>query len=304
MSYEKSPIDDFFYSLYGFYPSKAGKSFELLTNAALKILNKESKVFYDQFIDGTYSKQKYQIDGIIDNISIESKDHTINGDKVGRPEVQNQEGGLIDLPFAEGIFSSATGYTRNAKKYAKGTEENPNAKRIELYNIRPSSITDEEGRVKTVILDFHITSLNYKYAIFNPTFTKEGMNILGNLFPNGKHPIKLDAILNDDSSVFLTIEDWTKSLNYEYSLNDDIEHLIGSANFPDKYININENMIGITNINYKIPIQKSSEQIKIERDGNACLYVKNESGTVDTLLTDIKMKSINFDEKDKEIIFP
>ncbi len=66
MSYEKSQIDDFFHSIYGFYPTKAGQSYEMIVNAALKLLNKESEILYDQFIEGTYSKQKYQIDGVID----------------------------------------------------------------------------------------------------------------------------------------------------------------------------------------------------------------------------------------------
>jgi hypothetical protein len=46
MSYERSPIDDFFFSLYGFYPEKEGQAFELITNAALKIINEEKKVSY------------------------------------------------------------------------------------------------------------------------------------------------------------------------------------------------------------------------------------------------------------------
>jgi hypothetical protein len=115
MSYEKSPIDDFFFSLFGFYPTKAGQSYELLVNAVLKLINEESKVSYDQYVKGEYSNQVYQIDGIIDERSIEAKDHTIKNEKVARPEIQTQEGGLIDLPFKEGIFASATGYTRNAK---------------------------------------------------------------------------------------------------------------------------------------------------------------------------------------------
>jgi hypothetical protein len=39
MSYEKSPIDKFFYELFGYYPPKAGQSYELIVNGALKILN-------------------------------------------------------------------------------------------------------------------------------------------------------------------------------------------------------------------------------------------------------------------------
>jgi hypothetical protein len=109
------------------------------------LLNKESTIFYNQHIKGQYSKQDYQIDGIIDDRSVEVKDYTIRHDKVGRPDIQKQEGGLIELPFTGGIFSSATDYTRNAKMYAKGTIENPVTKRIELYNLKSRSYYDNTG---------------------------------------------------------------------------------------------------------------------------------------------------------------
>ena len=144
MSYEKSSIDEFFHGIYGFYPEKAGQAYELLVNAALKIINKDLDVKYNQFKEGIYSQQKYQLDGIKDDKeSIEAKDYTIRNEKVGRPDVQKQEGGLIDLPYEGGIFASATGYTRNAEKYAEGTYKNPNGKPIDLYDIRPSTEEDE-----------------------------------------------------------------------------------------------------------------------------------------------------------------
>jgi len=202
MPYEKSPIDDFFFSLYGFYPTKAGRAYELLSNAALMLIKGESEASYDQFVKGEYSDQVYQIDGVIGEISIEAKDHTIKNEKVKRPEVQSQEGGLIDLPFNEGIFTSATGYTINAKKYADGTSINPTAKKIELFNIRPSTIEDEKGRVKTVIFEIIITTLNFRAAKITPFYTKEGYANIGKLFPEGKLGIKINAIYNYDGSVF------------------------------------------------------------------------------------------------------
>jgi hypothetical protein len=302
MSYGKSPIDDFFFSLYGFYPTKPGQAYELLTNAALKLIAEEKKVSYDQYVKGKYSKQVYQIDGIIEERSIEAKDHTIKNEKVTRPEVQHQEGGLIDLPFKEGVFASATGYTRNAKKYAIGTDTNPIAKRIELYNIRPSTTSDEEGRVKTCILEFTIKGLNFKKALITPIFTKNGYYTMGQMFPKGKIPIKIDAIYNTDGSIFISMEDWTYSLNFEYNLEEERTEITGKANFDDKYIKVNSQLIGIQGINYKVPIQRAIEKFVIQQDGKACLYIKNEDGTVDTLLTDIQMKSVKFDEGKKEIL--
>ena len=301
MVYEKSPIDEFFFSLYGFYPTKAGQAYELLVDAALKLVEEKSEVFYDQYVKGEYSDQVYQIDGVIGEISIEAKDHTIKNEKVKRPEVQNQEGGLIDLPFTEGIFASATGYTRNAQKYANGTIINPTAKKINLYNIRPSTIEDEEGRVKTVILEFILTALNFRAAKLTPLFTKEGYTNMGKLFPEGRVSLKIDTIYNYDGSVFLSIGDWTESLNYEYTLDDGKEEITGEAKFIGKYLKINEHLIELQGISYIVPIQKSTEKFEIQHNGNACLYVKNENGTVDTLLTDVQMKSVVFDENSKKI---
>jgi hypothetical protein len=176
------------------------------------------------------------------------------------------------------------------------------AKQIGLYNIRPSTEKDEEGRVKTVILEFTITSLSFIGASFSPIFTKDGYSNMGKLFPTGQVQIKTNAIYNSNGSIYLTMEDWTKSLNYEYSLDDEEkEEISGKADFNEKYLKISEQLIGIKGINYKVPIQRSTEKVIIQQDGKACVYVKNEEGTVDTLLTDLQLKSIVFDKDTNEI---
>jgi hypothetical protein len=215
--------------------------------------------------------------------------------------VQNQEGGLIDLPFSEGIFASATGYTINAIKYANGTGKNPIAKKIDLYNIRPSTIEDEKGRVKTFILEFEIFSLNFRAAKFSPLFTKEGYANIEKLFPEGNVSLSIDAVYNYDGSVFLTMKDWTGSLSKEYTLYDGKEEITGDAKFEDKYLKINDHLIKVSGISYVVPIQKATERFELQQDGNACLYVRSEDGTVDTLLTDVQMKNVVFDENEKKI---
>jgi len=124
---------------------------------------------------------------------------------------------------------------------------------------------------------------------------------MGKLFPEGEVSLKMDTIYNYDGSVFLSIGDWTKSLNYEYTLDDGKEEITGEAKFNGKYLKINEHLIELQGISYIVPIQKSKEKFKIQQDGNACLYVKNEDGTVDTLLTDIQMKNVVFDNDTKRI---
>lgn len=297
MTYEKSPIDDFFYNLYGFYPDKAGQSYELLVNAALKIINKDSDVKYNQFREGTYSQQKYQLDGIKDEKeSIEAKDYTLRNEKVGRPDVQKQEGGLIDLPFEGGVFASATGYTRNAVKYAKGTYNNPNGKPIDIYDIRPSTEEDEEGRVKTIIVNIHSIYLDFNNWTVTPIFTKVSREKLIEQFGENRIPIRMESIYNSDKSVFITLKDWTNSLNSLISLEDKKDVLIGESDFSNKYILIQDSLYEISKMKYNIPIKKDLQELRIEQDGNACLLVKNSDGTTNTLLTDVQLKNIKFDD--------
>ena len=284
MSYEKSPIDEFFYGIYGFYPEKAGQAYELLVNAALKIINKDSE-------------QKYQLDGIKDDKeSIEAKDYTIRNEKVGRPDVQKQEGGLIDLPYEGGIFASATGYTRNAEKYAEGTYKNPNGKPIDLYDIRPSTEEDEEGRIKTIIVNINSIYLDFNNWTVTPIFTKESRDELLNQFGENRIPIMMGAIYNSDKSIFITVKDWTNSLNSLINFENNNDVLIGETDFSNKYILIQDALYGISKIRYQIPIRRDSQELRIEQDGNACLLVKNSDGTTNTLLTDVQLKNINFVE--------
>lgn len=297
MSYEKSSIDEFFHGIYGFYPEKAGQAYELLVNAALKIINKDLDVKYNQFKEGIYSQQKYQLDGIKDDKeSIEAKDYTIRNEKVGRPDVQKQEGGLIDLPYEGGIFASATGYTRNAEKYAEGTYKNPNGKPIDLYDIRPSTEEDEEGRIKTIIVNINSIYLDFNNWTVTPIFTKESRKELLNQFGENRIPIMMGDIYNSDKSIFITVKDWTNSLNSLINFEDNNDVLIGETDFSNKYILIQDALYGISKIRYQIPIRRDSQELRIEQDGNACLLVKNSDGTTNTLLTDVQLKNINFVE--------
>ncbi len=297
MSYEKSPIDEFFHGIYGFYPEKAGQAYELLVNAALKIVNKDSDVKYNQFREGMYSQQKYQLDGIKDEKeSVEAKDYTLRNEKVGRPDVQKQEGGLIDLPFEGGIFASATGYTRNAEKYAEGTYKNPNGKPIDLYDIRPSTEEDEGGRIKTIIVNINSIYLDFNNWTVTPIFTKESRKELLDQFGENRIPIMMSAIYNSDKSIFITVKDWTNSLNSLINFEDNNDALIGETDFSNKYILIQDAIYEISKIRYQIPIRRNSQELRIEQDGNACLLVKNSDGTTNTLLTDVQLKNINFVE--------
>jgi hypothetical protein len=301
MSYEKSPIDIFFYELFGDYPSKAGQSYELIVTGVLKLLNKESTVLYDQQIRGIFSNQKYQIDGVLGSEKIiEAKDYTLRKSKVGRPDVQKLEGGLVDLPCTDGIFASATGYTRNARSYAKGTISNPITKKIDLYEIRPSTLVDETGRIKTIILKLIITLLDFEKANWSPEISEENIKMLPILL-KGTHEIKIESIYNPDGTIHITIPQWTETLNSQVNLEDDEKEITGFEKFNGKCLNIAGKLIPIIGMKYTIPIIKTERTIEIEQSGNACLYIKNEEGEIDTLLTDLDMKALVFSNGNVEI---
>lgn len=294
MSYKKSKIDEFFYNLYGFYSSKAGQSYELLVTAALKKLNENSDVKYNQFETGIYSQQKYQLDGIVDEKTVEAKDYTLRGEKVGRPDVQNQEGGLIDLPYEKGIFASATGYTRNAVKYAEGTYKNPAGKEIDLYEIRPSTEEDEKGRIKTIVVNITSYYPVFDKGIYTPVFTEESKIRLSQKYKEGFLSIRLDNVYNEDKSIFISITDWVNGLNNQLKFNKENDRLKGKTDFPNKFILFNDEYYEIEKLTYDIPINHCNTELKVEQDGNACLFVKNANGTVDKLLTDVQLKNVKF----------
>ena len=123
---KKSPIDNLFNELYGYYPKKAGTAYELLVAGALKIITGEN-IKYDQHLKGNYSETDYQLDGlnVNQNQMIEAKDYSISNSKVGRDDIQKLQGALSDLNVDKGLFASATDYTKPAKKYSDGTIKNP-----------------------------------------------------------------------------------------------------------------------------------------------------------------------------------
>ena len=293
MSYEKSPIDNFFYNIYGYYPPKAGQSYELIVAAAMQILNQKSKVTYDKQVEGIYSKQFYQIDGIInDKVSIEAKDYSLRDDKVGRPDVQKQGGGLPDLPFDRGIFASATGYTRNAEKYAEGTKINPNLKEIDLYDIKPSTESDEEGRIKTIVFNFHIAYPDFKNAKIEPVLTEKSIEDFLKKHPDGNLCLSTECIFNEDKTPFITATEW--SANKKIGLDDGSQSIKGTDSFDRKFIQDVDDFYEISGIRYEIPIVRYDKEFRIDADGKACLLVKNMDGSTNKLLTDVELKNVNF----------
>jgi hypothetical protein len=297
---QKSPIDDLFFELYGYYPNKAGQAYELLVSAAFKVITGEN-LKYDQHLRGTYSDTDYQIDGLnVDTEkAIEAKDYTINDRKVGRPDLQKLQGALTDLNIKGGVFASATEYSKPAKKYADSSSKNPHHKEIELYHIRPSTELDEKGRIKTFIINMTMIVPDYTKGDFKYSWTKEAIK---KFEKNGllEKPITmvLDRFYKKDGKIDCLLMDFTRENQPIHPEMED-EFGIGCWLLPNRYIKYDNELYGIWGIDYKIPYSRSTTTFTIEGEGEARILIKSEDGKVDKLLTDKQFKELTF--KDGEV---
>lgn len=292
----QSEVDDLFKSIYGYVPNKCGTAYELLVAAALKHIKHSAQVQSNQYVAGTYSKEKYQLDAVIDSITfVEAKDYTEQKQKVGRPDVTKLAGALQDLPQSKGIVASATDFTRPAIKYAESTKANPVAKEIDLYHIRPSSILDEQGRIKKIVIKMHIFISDWQRAKWEPIFTKEGADLLRQQFNEGdKIELKTEAFYRKDGSEIISayeltskigVTDWDKKIS------------IGSWKSTEPaHLKVNALLVSISELKYEIPYNVWEQEVIIEADGKACLLIRSHDGSIDKLLTDVDLKKTKFDD--------
>lgn len=294
---DKSPIDELFYSLYKFYPNKKGKAFELLVAAALKIITGQ-KVDPDKHVKGEYSKTDYQIDGVLLDknveVMIEAKDYTTSNEKVGRDDLQTMQGALTELRFLQGVFASATDFTGPARKYATSTAENPMQKLIDLFHIRPSTEEDERGRIEKFEITISMFVPKYKKGDFKITWTNESIEELKkDGLINKTIDVKLNSIYNKDGSLFQTMSQFTRT---NQPVGDIFEGREANACWvlTDKALMINDKLLGIKGIEYKIPFSKSDTKFTIETPGEPKILIKSDDGRINKLLTDEQLRQITF----------
>ncbi|WP_455923613.1 restriction endonuclease [Pseudomonas putida] len=149
-----SQIDKVFKDVFGYQPKKAGTALEKFVAITTRIRYKQGQVRHDAVLEGTYSGTAYQIDVLHqdeDSLSMgEAKDYSSGGKKVGRDDLQKMAGALCDLDYIEnGVFWSATSYTKPARLYAKAALKTI-GKSVTLMGLRPSTLEDESGFVRTV----------------------------------------------------------------------------------------------------------------------------------------------------------
>ncbi len=293
----KSPIDELFNELYGYYPNKAGQAYELIVAAAFKAITNE-KIEYDKHERGIYSETDYQIDAVITSENekkmVEAKDYTLNDRKVGRSDLQKMQGALSDLQFEKGFFASATDYTKPAKKYSDSSEKNPLQKEIDLYHIRPSTELDEKGRISKFVVDLTAVIPKFEKGEFQCAWTKNAEKELENDKLIGSDlKYKLDRFYKENGELDCFISEFSYN-NQPILANIDDEFALGCWLLPNKYIKIGNKLYGINGIAYKIPYSRSTTTFTIESDGIPRVLIKSEDGKINKLITDENLKKAIF----------
>lgn len=297
MSKQKSPLDELFNDLYGYYPNKAGQAYEMLVAAAFKIITGQT-LKYDQHLRGEFSDTDYQIDGLNSDEGkiIEAKDYTIDDRKVGRPDLQKLQGALTDLNVKGGVFASATDYTKPAKKYADSSSKNPLQKQIELYQIRPSTELDEKGRIKTFIINMTMVVPDYSNGEFNYAWTEDAIKkFTDNDLINKQIKMVLDRFYKSDGSLDCLLMDFTRE-NQPIHVNMDDDYGEGGWLLPNRFIKYKDELYGIKGISYKIPYTRSTTTFTIEGEGKPRILIKSDDGRVDKLITDKQFRDLTIED--------
>jgi len=272
----------------GYSPRKSGEAYELLAAATYAIIH-NVETMPNQFVKGT-SGSRYQIDALADkNVMIEAKDYTLRKQKVSRGDLQKQEGALVDLPdVKEGVFASATGYTKEATKYAEGSTTNTQMKEITPYEIRPSSEKDEEGRIRTINLNFQVVwpmlSPSNTQFVFD---TNEMERLRAGIAQGQMQEVRVDSVYDGNGNV-TTINDFIRNHNPSFKIDDEkINEFIPYSS----YIKIGDDCFKIKGIKYiDVPIGRICETFQIESRGNATLLIRSEKDNVNKLVTDVELK--------------
>jgi hypothetical protein len=301
---EKSPIDELFFELYGYYPNKSGQAFEMIVSAAFKLLL-DKDINYDQRLRGDYSDTVYQLDGIVNDADskkmIEAKDYTLDDKKVGRGDIQKLQGALSDLPVNTGLFASATDYTKPAIKYAESSSVNPMQKPIELFHIRPSTEQDETGRIKKIVVNMIMHVADYSAAKYNFIWTSDGREeLIKNGYQSKQIKITIDKFYDKNGEPLISIYELTKSYPPGTTWEKNFISK-GCWVIKEGHVRIDNILYPIKGIEYEIPFRVAEDELVIENDGIPRLYIKNADGSIDKLISDEDLKKVRFNNGRVEI---
>ncbi|MGO9146424.1 MAG: restriction endonuclease [Desulfomonilia bacterium] len=299
-----SPIEKIFKEIFGYLPDKQGTAFEQLAAIASYLL-KVGNVQHDARLRGQFSDTLYQID--VHHISAtdktasmgEAKDYSEQGQKVGRGDLQKLGGALPDLDsINSGKFFSATGYTKPAKKYAEAAKNITGGKSIDLYELRPSTELDENGFIKTVIVNIHVTSPKPHQGKWVPHFTERGNMALRTLLREGeeghRYDVWLDSFFDEHGNEVLSLHDLT-SQGYG-DINPETNKAHGAFLLSNLFIKVEGIFAEIKGLEYEIPFEYYTREIRITDDSEYRFVITDENGKVLKFLTDKILKTFSFDE--------
>jgi hypothetical protein len=297
MTKAKSPLDELYYEIYGEYPPKSGQAYERLVAAAFKVLL-GFDVAYDQRKRGLYSDTVYQLDSMLqkdgEESMVEVKDYTIDKRPVGRDDLQKMQGALTDLAVTKGLFASATNYTGPAKKYAESSKLNPAHKEVDLFHVRPSTIEDEQGRVKTIVINMKMIVHDYANAQFKPIWTNKGEELLKlNGYEGKTMSLSFSQFFKPDRSIYITIPELTKE-HPPMPVEENGYRAKGCWVLDGASILVSDEFYEIKGLEYEVPFNVHEDVITIESEGQAKLFVKSEDGKIDKLVSDFDLRKLKF----------
>jgi hypothetical protein len=142
----RSRYDELHDKYHAILTTKAGTRYERLAAMVFKALEERDIVIHDLKLSGEDPDVKHQIDvtieidGVKKRRLIECKDFDIAGDKVGLGILRDFRSVIEDTKADEGIVISCTGFTEDARKYAK-------SKGIKLAVLRVVEMRDLNGYI-------------------------------------------------------------------------------------------------------------------------------------------------------------
>ncbi|MGB7390739.1 hypothetical protein [Marinomonas sp.] len=299
-----SPIDKIFEEIFECEPKKSGTAFEQLAAIATHMLE-GGDVVHDDKLRGHFSETLYQLDihhkSNSSSTMGEAKDYSIRNSKVGRGDLQKLGGALPDLVNVDsGTFFSATGYTKPALKYAESTEKML-GKPITLYGLRPGTEVDEEGFIKTIVITIEIHMPMPEKAKWLPHITESGQSALKVLLKDGQDKIEykmgLSCFYDSIGREILSLQELTSHGYGVTNADTDMSH--ACFVLKDHFIDINGVMAEIHGLEYELPYNTFTQELRITDDSGHRFVLLDKDGKVIKFLTDKKLREFEFDDTGK-----
>ncbi|WP_152598867.1 restriction endonuclease [Janthinobacterium sp. RA13] len=284
--------------------TKEGEAFERIATLAMSIACPDADFSHDSKVRGEFSKSLYQIDVHQKKNGAltfgEAKDYTGRGKegaKVGRPDLQKLGGALPDVEAERGVFYSATGYTREAMKYASAAT-NIVGVPIDLMHIRPSIESDMDGRIQKIVLTITSQTPVFSKATWTPIVTPAGDRVLKALLKEEQEHIainlRVDFFYDSKGSIKASIEDLSRLICVNNDFGSDLAH--ASFHLPNHYIKVGEIFAEISGLEYSVPFSIKTEKLEIITNDEPKILLRAEDGSINKIITDKQLKEMKFDD--------